>query len=189
MFVDDTELYKSDSPSEAFTLAWTIECISDLKFWVVQNKLQLNDDRTESSHRLWSWSKLICFLHYMSVRLRVISVIRSWKTQICNSRTIKICYWNCFEIKAWTLGRCTLSISSGNTFVLKDNPNLRILLSVVCNSDYCNQVTLRKRVHTNDPNLAELLWSKFLGAYCKMEWKHDMLHTCMSLSEHFKVHM
>ena len=48
MFVDDTELYKSDSPSEAFTLSWTVEaCISDVKVWVVQNKLQLNDDKTE----------------------------------------------------------------------------------------------------------------------------------------------
>ena len=65
MFVDDTELYKSDSPSEAFTLAWTIECISNVKVWVVQNKLQLNEDRTDSSHRLWSWSKLIYFLHYV----------------------------------------------------------------------------------------------------------------------------
>ena len=36
MFADDTELYKSDSPSEAFTLSWTIEaCISDVKVWVV----------------------------------------------------------------------------------------------------------------------------------------------------------
>ena len=50
MFADDTELHKSDSPSEAFTrtLAQTIEsCISDVKVWVVENKLQLNDDKTE----------------------------------------------------------------------------------------------------------------------------------------------
>ena len=48
MFADDTELYKSDSPSEAFTLARTIEsCVSDVKVRVVQNKLQLNDDKTE----------------------------------------------------------------------------------------------------------------------------------------------
>ena len=48
MFVDDTELYRTDSPSEAFTLAWTIESfISGVEVWVVQNKLQLNDDKTE----------------------------------------------------------------------------------------------------------------------------------------------
>ena len=48
MFADNTELYKSDSLSEAFTLSRTIEaCISDVKVWIVQNKLQLNDDKTE----------------------------------------------------------------------------------------------------------------------------------------------
>ena len=32
MFADDTELYKTDSPSEVFTLTRTIEsCISDVK--------------------------------------------------------------------------------------------------------------------------------------------------------------
>ena len=41
MFADYTELYKSDSPSEAFTLSRTIEAR------IVHNKLQLNDDKTE----------------------------------------------------------------------------------------------------------------------------------------------
>ena len=36
MFADDTELYKSHSPSEAFTLSRTTEaCISDMKVGVV----------------------------------------------------------------------------------------------------------------------------------------------------------
>ena len=48
IFVDDTELYKSRFPSEVFTLAQTMEsCVSDVKVWVVQNKLQLNEDKTE----------------------------------------------------------------------------------------------------------------------------------------------
>ena len=48
MFGDDTELYKFDSPSEAIALARAVEsCISDVKVWVVQNKLRLNDDKTE----------------------------------------------------------------------------------------------------------------------------------------------
>ena len=42
------KLYKSDSLSEAFILARIIEsCISDVKVWGVQNKLHLNDDKTE----------------------------------------------------------------------------------------------------------------------------------------------
>ena len=48
IFVDDTELYKSRFPSEVFTLAQTMEsCVSDVKVWVVQNKLQLKDNKTE----------------------------------------------------------------------------------------------------------------------------------------------
>ena len=46
MILNCTDL---DSPSEAFTLAQTMEsCVSDMNVWVVQNKLQLNDDKTES---------------------------------------------------------------------------------------------------------------------------------------------
>ena len=42
MFADNTELYKSDSPFEAFTLAWTIEsCISDVKLWVDKTEILL----------------------------------------------------------------------------------------------------------------------------------------------------
>ena len=48
LFAGDTKLYKSDFPSEAFTLSRTIEaCISDVEVWVVQNKLQLNNDERE----------------------------------------------------------------------------------------------------------------------------------------------
>ena len=47
MFADDTELYKSDSPSEAFTLARTVEfCFLDVNVSVVQNKLQLKHDKS-----------------------------------------------------------------------------------------------------------------------------------------------
>ena len=48
MFANDTGLCKSDSPPETFALSRTIEaCISDVKVLVVQNKLQLNDDKIE----------------------------------------------------------------------------------------------------------------------------------------------
>ena len=48
VFADDAELYKSDFLSAAFPLARTIEfSVSDLKVRVVQNKLQLCDEKTE----------------------------------------------------------------------------------------------------------------------------------------------
>ena len=42
------EWLQSRKSSDVFTLARTIEsCISDVKVWVGQNTLQLNDDKTE----------------------------------------------------------------------------------------------------------------------------------------------
>ena len=42
------EFYKSDSPSENFTLTRTIQaCISEVQVWVAQTKLHLKDDKTE----------------------------------------------------------------------------------------------------------------------------------------------
>ena len=66
MFANDTELYKSDFPCEAFSLTQTIEsCISDVKVWIVQNKLQLNDNKTEILLLL----EFIFFLHGVWVRV------------------------------------------------------------------------------------------------------------------------
>ena len=52
----------------------------------------------------------------------------------------------------------------GNTFGLKDTRTLRIPFSVVCNSDYCNQVTLVKGIHITDPHLAEYFMVTISGA-------------------------
>ena len=66
MFADDTELYKSDSPCEAFSLTQTIEsCISDVKVWIVWTKLQLNDNKTEILLLL----EFIILLHCVWVRV------------------------------------------------------------------------------------------------------------------------
>ena len=69
--VDDTELYKSDSLSKAFTLAPTTEsCTSDVMVWIVQSKpvkwWQNRDkwwENRDSSDRLL---ELIFLLHYVS---------------------------------------------------------------------------------------------------------------------------
>ena len=48
-FADDTQLYNSSHPSQIQTLLSIIEhCISDVKQWMTQNKLQLNDSKTEA---------------------------------------------------------------------------------------------------------------------------------------------
>ena len=48
MYADDTQLYKSVPPSEIEILATTMGlCIDDVKSWMIDNKLQLNEDKTE----------------------------------------------------------------------------------------------------------------------------------------------
>ena len=47
-FADDTQVHQSAPIDEIGGLmARTRECISDLKVWMTQNKLQLNDEKTE----------------------------------------------------------------------------------------------------------------------------------------------
>ena len=48
-FADDTQLYRCSSPAETHSTVQTIQtCILDVKSWMVENKLKLNDDKTEA---------------------------------------------------------------------------------------------------------------------------------------------
>ena len=56
-FTDDNQLYKETVPDQIQTAIEIMQnCITDVKLWMTQNKLQLNDRKTESmlakSHRL-----------------------------------------------------------------------------------------------------------------------------------------
>ena len=47
-FADDTQLYNDSSPSGIYSTVQRVQtCISDVKDWMNQNKLKLNDDKTE----------------------------------------------------------------------------------------------------------------------------------------------
>ncbi|KAK7108618.1 hypothetical protein V1264_016319 [Littorina saxatilis] len=47
-FADDTQLYKPSPPAETHSAIQTIQtCITDVKSWMIDNKLKLNDDKTE----------------------------------------------------------------------------------------------------------------------------------------------
>ena len=48
MYSDDTQLYLSIEPSNVSDIVFSLEnCIKDVKQWMLENKLQLNDDKTE----------------------------------------------------------------------------------------------------------------------------------------------
>ena len=48
MYADDTQLYLAIEPSNVTDIVFSLEkCIEDVKCWMLMNKLQLNDDKTE----------------------------------------------------------------------------------------------------------------------------------------------
>ena len=48
-FADDTQLLQSCPPDQIYAIALTMQtCISDVKTWMTQYKLKLNDDKTEA---------------------------------------------------------------------------------------------------------------------------------------------
>ena len=48
MYADDTQLYLSIEPSNIHDLVYSLEnCIEDVKTWMTENKLKLNDEKTE----------------------------------------------------------------------------------------------------------------------------------------------
>jgi hypothetical protein len=48
-FADDTQLYEFTSPDQTPAIVRSIQtCIVDVKLWMTQNKLKLNDDKTEA---------------------------------------------------------------------------------------------------------------------------------------------
>ena len=48
MYADDTQLYLSIEPSNVSDIVFSLEnCIKDVKQWMLENKLQLNDEKTE----------------------------------------------------------------------------------------------------------------------------------------------
>ena len=55
LYADDTQLYSSSSPSEISATIQNIEkCICDVKSWMICNKLQMNNDKTEAIQCLTS---------------------------------------------------------------------------------------------------------------------------------------
>ena len=48
LFVDDIQIETSILPQHVHSAISTVEtCISDVKYWKIENKLQLNDEKTE----------------------------------------------------------------------------------------------------------------------------------------------
>ena len=139
MYADDTQLYKSVTPNDRHYLFESLQsCVSDVKLWMVNNNLQLNEDETELILVPGS-SKSIQFPHYLnfgqnqipfSDSARNLGVILdgslSMKEQVC--RVCQLCY---LELRR---------IGSIRRYLSKETTKTLVTSFVLSRLDYCNSL-------------------------------------------------
>ena len=73
-FPDDTQIHRSSQPSDTDqTILSVQECISDIKDWMTDSKLQLNEDKTEAILQNSKTHLHLC----LSAKLLLLSPIQS----------------------------------------------------------------------------------------------------------------
>ncbi|KAK7096607.1 hypothetical protein V1264_005883 [Littorina saxatilis] len=140
-FADDTQLYKPSSPAETHAAIQTIQtCILDVKSWMVENKLKLNDDKTEA---LLCMKKSTKFPNSQPSSVQVGNTDISFSSSArnlgftissdmtLNKHISNICRSAYFELCKIATIRHTLSVQTTNTLVCS------LVLSKL---DYCNSL-------------------------------------------------
>ena len=140
-FADDTQLHRSASISEIDVLmTHTHDCIADLKTWMVHNKLQLNDDKTELM--------LVCPKKYRShpsipdslvlnnVPISFSSSVRSLGVTLDQSLTFEKHISNICRIAYLELRR----ISSVRHYLSTEATKTLVCAFVLSRIDYCNSL-------------------------------------------------
>ena len=140
MFADDTQLHFSDSKDNYHQLVQTLQdCFTDIKLWMSQNRLKLNDDKTEALQILppldrnfqfptsfpIGKSNIIFSDHVRDLGFLFDSDL-TMKTHI-----IKICQSAYAEIRR---------ISSIRHYLTQDAAKTLVCSSVLSRLDYCNSL-------------------------------------------------
>ena len=140
LFADDTQLQKSASLSEVTSLTKELNaCTDDIKTWMTENQLKLNDDKTEALLFPFSYSlkpstvpsltRLLLALT-ISPSLNLSGTLDSFLTQLSMKKhVIKICQTAYFELKR---------ISSIRRFLTEDATKTLVTSYILSRLDYCN---------------------------------------------------
>lgn len=140
LFADDTQLQQSCKPTEMHTLTSTIQnCTSDIRAWMMTNKLKLNEDKTEAV--LFSSSAVLDSSLPSSVTVGSASIPFTDKARnlgfIMDSslsmkehvkKTCQTCY---FELRR---------ISSIRKFLTVDATKTLVTSCILSRIDYCNSL-------------------------------------------------
>jgi hypothetical protein len=138
LFADDTQLQQSCKPADIHTLTHTLEnCTIDIKTWMTNNMLKLNDDKTEAllfsgsssqaphlPSSITVGSSNISFANTARNLGFIMDTSLSMKMHI--SKVCQVCY---FELK---------KIGSIRKFLTEDATKTLITSCVLSRLDYCN---------------------------------------------------
>ena len=140
LFADDTQLQQACRPSDINTLTQTFqECTTDIKAWMTQNTLKLNDDKTEalifsgSATQSHSWPSSITIgssdisfsdsARNLGFFMDSSLSMKQHVTKVC-----RICY---YELKR---------ISSIRKFLSEDATKTLVTSCILSRLDYCNSL-------------------------------------------------
>ena len=145
LFTDDTQLQKSAPLSEVTNLIKELNaCTGDIKTWMLENQLKLNDDKTEALHFPFSSSlkpstvslpdSITLGSHNIpfSDSTRNLGVVLDSKLSM-KKHIIKICKTAYFELK------CFCSICR---FLTEDETKIFVTSYILSRLDYCNCILM-----------------------------------------------
>ena len=128
-YADDSQLYLSfcpnDNANQEAALARIERCIEDIRDWMLNDKLKLNDDKTE--FMIIGTSQQLTKVSINSLRVATATI-----TPVSSVKNL--------GLDSWFDSKLTIAIYISKTCNSKDNTNTLIHAFISSRVDYCNSV-------------------------------------------------
>ena len=140
MYADDTQIYKSCTPSEIVdTIKCKEQCISNVMVWMFHNKLQMNDDKTEArlfSKNGFATEHLPKLITMNDTTITFVPMIRDLGLTLdsslsFNQQVMNTCWSAFYELRR---------ISSVHKYLTIDATKITVFSLVLSRLDYCNSI-------------------------------------------------
>ena len=144
-FADDTQLRRSDTPEKIGEVICNIQsCVSDVRIWMTENKLKLNEDKTEAmiiSSKYMPKSILASLPSSMLVESATISFSKTarnlgvlFDTSLCMEKHVsQVCRTAYYELRRIASIRHLLTVETTKKLVCA---------FVLSRLDYCNSILI-----------------------------------------------
>ena len=143
MFADDTQLELSDYPENYDSITSRLQnCVSDVKKWMFDNKLKLNDDKTEAIRfmkpALSKTASLPPHIELGSNNILFVDSVRDLGFFLDSNLDMKFHIAKVCQASYWELRR----ISSIRSFLTEAATKTLVSSCILSRLDYCNAVLL-----------------------------------------------